>query len=148
MYSCILVPLDRDDRSERLLRRVKLFVRDGDSTVHLLIVHPPTPGFARTLPRSDIEASLQTYQHLVEVLTQLQAEGIAASAEVRIGDPVENILAAAQEVGADLIAMTIPWRAESGPRSAANITEQIIRKAPLPVLVERSCGPFSSPKRA
>jgi nucleotide-binding universal stress UspA family protein len=91
---------------------------------------------------------MQTYQHLREVLTWLQAEGITVSAEVRIGDPVESILAAAQDIGADLIAMTIPWRSEAGPRTAVNVTEQIIRKASLPVLVERSCDQFQSPKGA
>lgn len=148
MYSCILVPLDSDSRSERLLRRIRLFVRDCDSVVHLLIVHPPTLSSARMLPLLNKQASLQMHQHLRKVLMQLQAEGITVSAEVRIGDPVESILAAAQEVGADLIAMTIPWRAEAGPRIAANVTEQIIRKAPLPVLVERSCDQLPSPKGA
>lgn len=144
MYSCILVPLDSDGRSERLLRRVRLLVRDGDSAVHLLIVHSPTHSSAQARPPSNKQASIQTHQHLCDVLLQLQAEGVTVSAEVRIGDPVESILAAAQEVGADLIAMTIPWRAEAGPRIAANVTEQIIRKAPLPVLVERSCDQFPS----
>jgi nucleotide-binding universal stress UspA family protein len=67
-------------------------------------------------------------------------------AEIRGGDPVESILAAAQDIGADLIAMTVPWHAESGSCPAANIPEQIIKKAPLPVLVERSRDLSRAPK--
>jgi nucleotide-binding universal stress UspA family protein len=148
MYNCILVPLDSGGRSERLIRRLQLLIQGRDSAVHLLIVHPPAPRSGRTLRPADKQAGIQTHQHLREVLTWLQAEGITVSAEVRIGDPVESILAVAQDIGADLIAMTIPWRPEAGPRTAANVTEQIIRKAPLPVLVERSCDQFQSPKGA
>jgi len=144
MYRCILVPLDRSGCSERLLRRVQLLARNRGSIVHLLIVHPPTHRSERLpcLP----EPQRHTRPCLYEVLIRLHAEGTIVRAEIRGGDPVESILAAAQDVGADLIAMTVPWHVESGSWPTANIPEQIIKKASLPVLVERSRDPSRSPK--
>jgi nucleotide-binding universal stress UspA family protein len=143
MYRCILVPLDRSGCSERLLRRVQLLVRNRGSIVHVLIVHPPTHRPER-LPCL-LEPQRRPRPCVYEVLTRLHAEGATVRAEIRCGDPVESILAAAQEVGADLIAMTVPWHGEAGPWPAANIPAQIIKKAALPVLVERSHDLSRSP---
>lgn len=145
MYRCILVPLDRSGCSERLLNRVQLLVRNCGSIVHLLIVHPPTHRPERMPCLSDPQR--QTRPCLYEVLNRLHAAGTTVRAEIRCGDPVESILAAAQDVGADLIAMTVPWRAEAGPWTATNIPEQIIKKASLPVLVERSRDLSRPPKQ-
>jgi nucleotide-binding universal stress UspA family protein len=88
------------------------------------------------------------HQYLHEVAIFLQQEGIEVHTLVRCGDPVETILTVAREVGADLIAMTIPWRTGDALLDAKNITEQVIRKAPLPVLVERPHVEARKPKRS
>jgi hypothetical protein len=86
MYHCILVPLDSGGRSERLIRRLQLLVQGRDSAVHLLIVYPPTPRSGRAPRPAGKQAGMQTHQHLREVLTWLQAEGITVSNE----DQVKN----------------------------------------------------------
>jgi nucleotide-binding universal stress UspA family protein len=60
---------------------------------------------------------------------------------------VETILAVARDVGADLIAMTIPWLAGDGGSAFGDVTEQVIKKASQPVLVERPHAIGTSLKR-
>jgi nucleotide-binding universal stress UspA family protein len=87
------------------------------------------------------------HRYLHEVAILLQQEGIEVRTLVRCGEPVETILTVAREVGADLLAMTMPWRTGDTLSDARNITEQVIRQAPLPVLVERPHIGAMQPKR-
>ena len=140
MYRHILVILDSSGQSEGSLARVLLLARRVNSTVHLLMVYPsgyvagsllpPAPGVA--------PAKVQALQYLRPIATRLRGEGLLVSMDVRFGQPVETILASAQEIGADLIAMTIPWRPGNGWPEDRHITEEVIKRAPIPVLVERS----------
>jgi nucleotide-binding universal stress UspA family protein len=139
----ILVTLDSSGQSERILVRVLLLARRGRSTLHLLVVYPSRPVVASRHAAGDKadQREVQAIHYLRKVAAQLRKEGLLVSLEVRFGDPVETILAAARDVRADLIAMTVPWLAGDGSRSFRNIPEQVIKKAPLPVLVERLCEP-------
>jgi nucleotide-binding universal stress UspA family protein len=93
-----------------------------------------------------MDTPVQQYLHEVAIL--LQQEGIEVRTLVRCGEPVETILTVAREVGADLIAMTMPWRTGDALSDAKNVTEQVIRQAPLPVLVERPHVGMMKPKRS
>jgi nucleotide-binding universal stress UspA family protein len=134
----ILVTLDTYGRSERVLARVRLLARHFHSTVHLLMVSPRERESVSP-PEQPAVASIDwlTHKYLHDVATCLQQEGIEVRMVIRGGEPVETILAVAREVGADVIAMTMPWRTGEALSEARNITEQVIRRAPLPVLVER-----------
>ena len=111
MYRRILVVLDDHGRSMHLLARVRLLIRDFHSAVHLLIVQLPSHTARRRPARTASSApqTAQAHHYLHEVSRQLQAEGSHVTTEVRCGEPVETILTTADAIGADLIAMTIPW---------------------------------------
>jgi nucleotide-binding universal stress UspA family protein len=146
----ILVTLDTYGRSDRVLARVCLLARHCRSSVSLLMVstlaREPVSSAAAT--RTAVSTDTPVYQYLHEVAILLQREGIEVRTLVRCGEPVETILTVAQEVGADLIAMTMPWRTGDALSDARNITEQVIRQAPLPVLVERPHVGAMPPKRS
>jgi nucleotide-binding universal stress UspA family protein len=89
-----------------------------------------------------------TQKYLHEVAACLRQEGIEVHMVKRCGEPVETILAVAREVRADIIAMTIPLWISAALSEANNIIEQVIRKAPLPVLVERPYGRTVRSKRS
>ena len=141
MYRHILVILDSSGLSERSLTRVLLLARKVDSTLHLLIVYPARyADRLTTCPAGCAEPPMtQAARYLCRIATRLRQEGLLVSMEVRVGQPVETILAAAQEIDADLIAMTIPWRSGDGWPEDRQITEEVIKQAPIPVLVERTC---------
>jgi nucleotide-binding universal stress UspA family protein len=138
MVRHILMTLDAYGRSERVLARVRLLARHSHSTVHLLMVATPgrQAGVSST-PPGLASMDRHIYQYLHEVAACLRQEGIEVRLVIRCGEPVETILAVAREVGADVIAMTMPWRTGTAQTEARNVTEQIIKRAPLPVLVER-----------
>ena len=144
----ILVMLDTYGRSERLLVRVRLLARHFHSTVSLLMVSTPEREPASSLAQPAAACDRHTQQYLHEVATRLLQEGIEVCMIVRCGEPVETVLTVAQEVGADIIAMTMPWRTGAALSEAQNITEQVIRRAPLPVLVERPYGGTVRSKRS
>jgi nucleotide-binding universal stress UspA family protein len=145
----ILVTLDAYGRSDRVLARVRLLARHFHSTVHLLMVSAPGREPVASSEQPAV-ASMDrlTHQYLYEVATCLQQEGIEVRMVIRCGEPVETILAVAREVRADVIAMTIPWRTGAALSEANDITEQVIRRAPLPVLVERPQVNMVRPKRS
>jgi nucleotide-binding universal stress UspA family protein len=145
----ILVTLDAYGRSDRVLARVRLLARHFHSTVHLLLVSTPGRESVASLEQP-VVASMDrlTQQYLHDVATCLQQEGIEVHMVIRYGEPVETILAVAREVRADIIAMTMPWRTDAALSEVNNITEQVIRRAPLPVLVERPQVSPVRPKRS
>jgi nucleotide-binding universal stress UspA family protein len=141
MYRHILVVLDSSGQSEKSLTRVLLMARKVNCTVHLLIVYP-SGAVTATVPYhgSGLKpCEAQAMQYLQPLATRLRQQGLLVSMQVRFGRPVETILTTAREQRADLIAMTIPWRAGKGWPEDRHITEEVIKQAPIPVLVERAC---------
>jgi nucleotide-binding universal stress UspA family protein len=141
MYRHILVVLDSSGQSERSLTRVLLMARKVNCTVHLLTVYP-LGSVTASVPRHDgclKPCKAQAMQYLRRLATRLRKQGLLVSMQVRFGQPVETILTIAREQKADLIAMTIPWRAGNCWPEDRHITEEVIKQAPIPVLVERSC---------
>jgi nucleotide-binding universal stress UspA family protein len=57
--------------------------------------------------------------------------------EVRRGEPVEEIVRGAREVGADLIAMTTHGRSGFGRLLFGSVAEAVLREAELPVFLMR-----------
>ena len=146
----ILVTLDTYGRSDHVLARVCLLARHFHSTVSLLMVSTLEREPVSSAPATHTVVPIDTlvHQYLHEVAVLLQQEGIEVRTLMRCGEPVETILNVAREIGADLIAMTIPWRTGDALLDTKNITEQVIRRAPLPVLVERPHVGAMKPKRS
>jgi len=143
MYQHILVTLDSSGHSEQILAQLPPVVWKHRSTVQLLSVYPPmrtvvvgqqTIVYAHQL---ESQASTEALGYLDKVATQLQERGLSATTEVRFGDPVEIILATAQTSATDLIVMSVPWCRGDGRLMTAEVTTQVIRKSPVPVLVVR-----------
>ncbi len=139
MYRRILVVLDDHGRSTRLLARVRLLIRDSHCAVHLLMVQLPSQTARRRPVRTASSAPqvVTMHHYLHDVSCQLQKEGCRVTTEVRCGEPVETILTTADAIGADLIAMTIPWLTYARWHETMHTTEEVIRRAPSPVMVER-----------
>ena len=143
MYQNILVTLDSGGHSEQILAQLPPIVWQHRSSVQLLSVYPPMQAAVagqQTLAydhQFELQASVEALRYLGRLAMPLQERGLSVSTEVRFGDPVEIILATAQASATDCIIMPVPWCRRDGRLMTADVTTQVIRKSPVPVLVVR-----------
>lgn len=135
--STFLVPLDGEPAHEAGLPLAEELAGACRSHLVLLTVVPEARQLgggrgaaARMLPGTmtailDFEEE-RTREYLASLLVDLHKRGIAASADVRRGEPARMILKAAEEVGAKLVVLSTHgksgakafWSASVGPRVA------------------------------
>ena len=76
-------------------------------------------------------------EYLAPLAAELRARGVHVEMFVRHGPPADEILAAALEVGADLIGMTTHGRSGLGRLLFGSVAESVLRHAEVPVFVMR-----------
>jgi nucleotide-binding universal stress UspA family protein len=135
----ILHPTDFSDRSEHAFRVACALARDYDA--RLVVLHVDNLplalyGDALAMPRPD------DYQdRLREQLNDLRAPGVEVEHRLNEGNPVTEILGAAEEVNADLVVMGTHGRTGLGRLLMGSVAEQVLRQAPCPVLTVRAPFP-------
>lgn len=122
MHSKVLVPLDGSKIAEVALDQARKMANEG---VELRLLQ------ARRKTAGDEDP----VDYLSKLCEELTSDGIKASSSVVDEGPVEAILSAADAEAADLIVMTS--RGRSGVRRLVlgSVAEEVVRKAPCPVLV-------------
>lgn len=150
IHQRILVLLDGSEPAEQVLphvaalirpRQTRLFLlsvittRATDRMVAVLTSYPPGLQLSTTA-LSRAEADLQLY--LRSVAVRLRERGATVHTEVRRGRPAEEILAHAEEIGADLIAMTTHGRSGLRGWVFGSVADRVLRVAPCPVLLVRA----------
>jgi nucleotide-binding universal stress UspA family protein len=83
------------------------------------------------------ELCAEAEAYLVPVATELRANGIRVTTEVRRGDPVDEILAAVRDSQADLVIMTTHGRTGFGRLLFGSVAEAVLRHADVPVILMR-----------
>lgn len=76
---------------------------------------------------------------------RLRGAGLEATAQVREGDPSEEILAAAEESGADLVAVGTRGRTGVGRLVLGSVAHKVLHRTKASVLVARSRSGQSAP---
>ena len=76
-------------------------------------------------------------EYLASVAADLRGRGVRVTTDARHGDPVTELVAAARETGADLIAMTTHGRSGLGRLLFGSVAEAVLRQAEIPVLMMR-----------
>lgn len=143
MAKRILVPLDGDVDSERVVPVVAAMARQAGATVRLLRVFP-VPEIVRrtgghTVAYADQEMArltAETEDDLVSVDDAL--DGVPVEHAVRFGDTVEEILTEAEAFDADLIALATPRRRGLARRLRGGVADRVVRRATVPTLVLRA----------
>jgi len=134
VYQRALVPLDGSPVAEAILPFIEQIAGPLDIEILLVRVVP----LARELPAGEpIFKELDAQGYLEPLVASLKAKGVRAGARVRIGDPATEIVAAAKEVSADLIAMTTHGRSGLGRLLFGSVTEAVLRGSPIPVFLMR-----------
>lgn len=143
MYKKILVPLDGSELAEQVLPHVSQLAGRTGAEIVLLRV-PSEPMYDYLVPdpeiaaemRRDIEMGAQVY--LDEIAAELRAMNLLTSTVVVWGAPVQDtIVQAARELNADLIAMSTHGRSGLARLVIGSVADEIVRHAPVPVLLVR-----------
>lgn len=126
-FAHLIAPLDGSDLSEEVIPAVARLARSYPEAQVI---------FLRVLPGEEHRSRLVFVREQLALLAQ--ASGIPADrvqVRVAVGDPVEEIVGFASRTPRSLIAMQTRGlgSARRGPRGSA--TEEVIRKATVPVLV-------------
>ena len=140
-YKRVLVALDGSTACEAVLRFLMEIAGPLDMTVMLLhVLEPITPQAAEgTVVLDDVEARRhEAEEYLAPISAALRSQGVNTAWAIRRGRPADEILAAAQEGGADLIAMATHGRTGVGRLLFGSVAEAVLRRATVPVFMIRS----------
>lgn len=143
MYKNMLVVLDGTRRSEHVVPWARRLARHGRATIHLLVVRPVVKDVAirgRTMVYVDqleAQSAAEAHAALKPVAVRLEEEGFEVATEVRFGEPVATILAAAHNAGVDVIAIATHRPEGVWGLWKRSVAEDLLRRSPVPVFVTR-----------
>jgi len=154
MYRRVLVTLDGSQLAEQVLPHVKALLagRKGahlyllsvaqiidvaatSAMVYPIAVYPGQP-IDEEAERRRVEGELSNYLRGLE--KDLAQPGIEVSSEVRFGNPAEEIISYAHDIGADLIAMCTHGRSGLARWAYGSVADRVLRAADCPVLLVRA----------
>jgi len=141
----VLVPLDGSRFGEQAIGAVARFTgADRREVVLLQVVAPVNPAPLMrddSVPRRTLETRYsKANAYLDGVRKRLGRRGVPARTLVRSGDPAEEILGCAKAEGASLIAMSTHGRSGLRRTLFGSVTEAVVRRSPMPVLIVRATG--------
>jgi nucleotide-binding universal stress UspA family protein len=147
----IMVPVDFSEPSRSALHYAVALAKPFKAEILLLHVvepvMPPPPDFM-AIPPTTIELTLRLQEEAVRVLHQWRNEAAGAAAVkeiVRTGSPYHEIVEAADEHNADLIAMGTHGRTGLAHLLLGSTAERVTHHAHCPVLVVRERKQASAP---
>lgn len=125
----VLIAYDGSDVSRRALERVITFMKTAE--IGLVTVARPIYRDPRYTGYTDPNTEEEQRKLLFEARDTLEAEGITSTGYAPVGDPAEQILAAAKEFGTDLIVM--------GARSLGTVERFVLGSVSTKVMHEVEC---------
>ena len=142
MYERVIVPLDGSRLAEGILPFILQIA--GPLDLEVVLVHvdraiaPQAIEGTRHFTVDDVAARLRrAREYLAPVAADLRERGMRVTTDVRHGEPVAEIVAAARGAEADLIAMTTHGRSGFGRLLFGSVAEAVLRQAEMPVLMMR-----------
>ncbi|BEP38314.1 universal stress protein (plasmid) [Variovorax sp. V59] len=149
LYSHVLVPLDGSPTAERGLQEAIRLAGELKARLRLLHVIDDFPMLAQMSTISSFEAGLQKMRQYGEsVLAKAQAQATAAGLvaetvlrEITAGRIADIVVEEAGKAACDLIVIGTHGRRGIGRALMGSDAEQILRSAPVPVLLVRQEKP-------
>lgn len=143
MYKRALVPLDGSPIAEAIIPFILEIAGPLDMEVVLLRVVEPIPPIAlegsRHIEVEDVELRrAYAEEYLAPIAVELRNKGVRVESRVRRGNAVDQIVAAARETGADLIAMSTHGRGGLGRLIFGSVAQAVLRQAEVPVFLMRA----------
>lgn len=142
MYKRVVVALDGSPVAEAVIPFMLQIAGPLDIEVILVRVNQPVPamvadGAVPFTVENPEEARLDAEEYLKPIAAELRDKGVRVETQVRRGQPAEEIVTAAREMGADLIAMTTHGRSGLGRLLFGSVAESVLRESRLPVFLMR-----------
>ena len=148
MFESILLPLDGSPLAEAALPAAEQVAKRFGARLVLLEVVPPgdvsawmAPGARASAPdekkrlfQRDRELS---EEYLSAKVDSLKADGITAEAMVKVGEPVEEILASINTMGISLIVIATHGRGGLSRLIFGSVTEKVVHHCHIPVMIIR-----------
>ena len=142
MYKRAVVSLDGSPVAEAIIPFILEIARPLDMEVVLVRVNRPIPpdvieGSRHVIVEDPETSRIDAEEYLAPVAVELRKQGVRVRTQVRRGQPAEEIVAAARDTGADLIAMTTHGRSGLGRLLFGSVAEAVLRESRLPVFLMR-----------
>lgn len=144
MYKKILVPLDGSKTAEGVLPHAKaLAYSEGAELVLLTVASNPMdfvfsdPGVAS---REIEEQQKRSKKYVTDIENELKTAGFKVSILLREGAVADVILRTAEEIGADVIAMSTHGRTGPARWLLGSVADRVVRNSRIPVLLIRAKG--------
>ena len=137
----ILVPVDFSDSSARALRHAAKRAAESDSSLTVVHVVPADYGWLGIGREDlrDLDRSLQRQaaDRLRTFADENVSDELAQELEVRVGQPAEEILAAARESKCDSIVLSTRGLTGLDRYLIGSVADRVARLAPCPVVLVR-----------
>ena len=114
-----------------------------DAEVHVVFVYPPPLDLLTTfgveIPRVSLpELRRSAAVRLDQELAKVRSAGLEGAWHFREGEPADELVATAAEIGADLIVMGTRGRTGLAHTLLGSVAERTLRKSECPVLTVRT----------
>jgi nucleotide-binding universal stress UspA family protein len=129
MQNRILIPVDGSESVEEVLLYVTSITPRSDTLITLLHVLPPSREVSSGNTRAD------------EIHDALASSGWKVSRELRMGDPVEEIIKLALLLPATMLVMSTHGRSGLERIREGSVTEQVVKQSPCPVFILHTTRP-------
>ncbi len=139
-----MVALDGSARAERVVPWLRRLIVPGGE-IHLLTVLPParavaTDGGMVYADQVESTGRLAVLAALGFLAGRLRSDGVRSTGHVIFGEPVRAVLDMARQTGVDVIALTTGERRPWWRWLGEGVTERVLRRSRVPVLVAREHG--------
>lgn len=147
MYQRILVPLDGSQRAEAILPHVQTLAEQFDATmifvrvvdVEPIVVPPPGVPVSTVPPKVDVNAFVdEAAAYLESVARPFREAGLKTEVRTPQGGVPDEILKAAAEDDADMIAIASHGRSALAQVFFGSVALALLQRATLPVLMIHS----------
>ena len=137
MFDRICVPTDGSDAAAAAFEHILAVAADHDATVHLLHVADTTRDSVTRIGGDVVDVLEREGDSIVTDAAERAADrGVETETAVRQGGVPETIVAYAEEVDADVVAMSTKGR-QGMEHLIGSTTERVVRQSPVPVLALR-----------
>jgi nucleotide-binding universal stress UspA family protein len=143
VFKRLMVPLDGTRRSASIVPLAVQIALGFNCSVRLLSVVDTRSGETGAIvPKGGVGKLVegevyQAEEYLKTIAPRFEGHGILTSVEVRIGDPVREILTASDEFGCDMITMATRSRRNLGRLVFGSVADAVVRESRMPVLLYR-----------
>ena len=143
MYKKILVPLDGSKTAEGVLPHAKALAYSEKAELVLInVVANPAFEFAFSDPSIAAQTIAEEEElgskYMGEVEERLKSEGYKVTSLIKGGSAANAILKTAEEIGADIIAMSTHGRTGPAHWIIGSVAEKVVHHSKIPVMLIRS----------